>query len=71
MCENPFLKQSGSSDSDYKLYAIQFLKGLKYFDYKLVTADDRNEAKQKFNDKVNDKEQNNNHPGEENDKNID
>ena len=40
LAENQFQKhgsQGAVNENDYKLYAIQFLKTLKYFDYKLIT----------------------------------
>ena len=48
MAENPFVKVGGQNPEDYKLLAIEWLKGLKYLDYELITEDDRNNAKTKF-----------------------
>jgi hypothetical protein len=36
MAENP-LGKSGQGEADYKLYAIEALKKLKYIDYELIT----------------------------------
>jgi hypothetical protein len=45
MAENPFVKVAGLNPDEYKLVAIESLKGLKYLDYELITDDDRNSAK--------------------------
>jgi len=36
MAENDF-KTAGTTEGDYKLYAIEALKKLKYIDYELIT----------------------------------
>jgi len=36
MAENPFSKGTGS-ENDYKLYAIEYIKQLKYIDYELIS----------------------------------
>jgi hypothetical protein len=48
MAENPFVKVGGQNPEDYKLLAIEWLKGLKYIDYELITDEDRTNAKTKF-----------------------
>jgi len=37
MAENP-INRSGTTESDYKLYAIEALKNLKYVDYEVITG---------------------------------
>ena len=49
MAENP-LSKSGTSEADYKLYAIEALKRLKFIDYELITEQQREAAKQKYSD---------------------
>ena len=46
------MKAGGSGDSDYKLYAIQFIKGLKYLDYEVITEHMKEQAKQKHTDEA-------------------
>ena len=36
MAENP-IEKTGQAEADYKLYAIEALKKLKYIDYELIT----------------------------------
>jgi len=52
IADNPFQKTGGSTDGDYKLYAINYLKGLKYLDYELIKSQMREQAKQKHTDEV-------------------
>jgi hypothetical protein len=56
---NPFHRIGASGADDYKLYAIEMLKKLKYLDYQLISIDQRNDAKAKHNDDVADKDQGN------------
>jgi len=63
MAENPFMKAGGgpATPEDYKnfkYYAIEMLKKLKYLDYELINAQQRDLAKQKYNDEAQDKDQN-------------
>ena len=51
MAENP-LNRSGQAEADYKLYAIEALKNLKYIDYELITDQQREAAKQKYSDEL-------------------
>lgn len=51
MAENPFRGPNGiGNNSDYKLYAIEMLKGLKYLDYQLISVDLREMARSKYTD---------------------
>jgi Leucine-rich repeat (LRR) protein len=67
MAENPFVKQGGGPGGaeDYRLYAIEMLKKLKYLDYELINAQQREAAKQKHNDEVQDKDQNASGPADD------
>jgi hypothetical protein len=56
MCENPFFRTGTGNDGDYKLYAIESLKQLKYLDYELITGSMREQAHAKYSDEVNDKD---------------
>ena len=56
MAENPFQRAGGSNEGDYKLYAIECLKNLKYLDYEVINSSMREAAKIKYGDEVNDKE---------------
>ena len=38
MADNPFFKTGSSNEGDYKLYAIESLKALKYLDYELINS---------------------------------
>ena len=51
MAENP-LSRSGQAEADYKLYAIEALKKLKYIDYELITDQQKEAAKQKYSDEL-------------------
>jgi len=53
MAENNFRKP-GQSDQDYKLRAIEYLKKLKYLDYEVITQEQREAAKAKYTDEVQD-----------------
>lgn len=46
------MKAGGSGEGDYKLYAIQFIKGLKYLDYEVITEHMKEQAKQKHTDEA-------------------
>jgi Leucine-rich repeat (LRR) protein len=60
MADNPFEKAGGQKSGDeYRLYAIEMLKGLKYLDYELITDEDKKEAKNKHHDEAGDKDQGN------------
>ena len=50
MAENPFRGPNGIGNMDYKLYAVEMLKGLKYLDYQLISVSEREHAKQKYTD---------------------
>ena len=56
MADNPFQRTGTGSEGDYKLYAIECLKTLKYLDYELINASMREAAKVKYGDEVNDKD---------------
>lgn len=51
MAENP-INRSGTTESDYKLYAIEALKNLKYVDYEVITEHQREAAKTKYSDEL-------------------
>ena len=55
MAENKFTN-SGQTEGDYKLYAIEALKKLKYIDYELITDQQREAAKQKYSDELQEKD---------------
>ena len=56
LAENPFSRAGGGTEGDYKLYAIECLKNLKYLDYELINAQMKENAKIKYGDEVNDKD---------------
>lgn len=55
MNDNPFEK---TSDKKYGPYCISILDDLVYLDYKLITDDDKFNAKELYKDEMNDIEQN-------------
>ena len=55
MNDNPFEK---TSDKKYGPYCISFLDDLVYLDYKLITDDDKFNAKELYKDEMIDNEQN-------------
>ena len=55
MAENP-INKSGSAEADYKLYAIEALKKLKYIDYELITEQQKEAAKSKYSDELTEKD---------------
>ena len=55
MAENKFTN-SGQTEGDYKLYAIEALKRLKYIDYELISEQQREAAKQKYSDELQEKD---------------
>jgi len=55
MNENPFCN---NQETEYKLYAMAFLKKLKYLDYELIEDDQRRAAQDKHKDDVMDKKPN-------------
>lgn len=55
MAENPF-NRSGTTESDYKLYAIEALQKLKYIDYEVITSQQREAAKTKYSDELQEKD---------------
>ena len=69
MAENPFIKVGGSGDQDYKLFTINALQNLKYLDYELINAQQREAAKQKYNDEDLDKD--GGHENKEENKDVD
>jgi hypothetical protein len=42
---------------DYKLFVVAYLKDLKYLDYEVIDADDRNQAMEKYREEIQEKEQ--------------
>jgi Leucine-rich repeat (LRR) protein len=58
MAENRFTN-SGQTEGDYKLYAIEALKKLKYIDYELISEQQREAAKQKYSDELQEKDNQN------------
>ena len=60
MAENPFVKTSGQNPDDYKLLAIEWIKGLKYLDYELIEEDTREKANEKHKEDINENESKNN-----------
>jgi hypothetical protein len=73
MAENPFQKPGGGpgGTDDYRYYAIEMLKKLKYLDYELINAQQRETAKAKHNDEVQDKDQNASNPADDSKNNVD
>ena len=67
MAENPFQKQGGGPGGaeDYRLYAVEMLKGLKYLDYQLIDQQMRDQAKQKHSDEAQDKDANASGPADD------
>jgi len=59
MQDNPFQKTGGSGADEYKFFAIESLKKLKYLDYAIISPEERDQAKQKHSDDVPDKDQGN------------
>ena len=55
--DNPFSKYN---ETEYKQYAIAYLKDLKYLDYELIDEELRDKAKEKYKDDIQDKEIQNN-----------
>ena len=53
MADNPFCKYN---EHDYKLYAIAWLKELKYLDYELIDNEQRNNAIEKLKEEIQDNE---------------
>ena len=53
MADNPFSK---NQDADYKLYAIAYLKDLKYLDYELIEDEVREKANEKYKEEILEKE---------------
>lgn len=49
--ENPFQKHN---DKEYKSYIIAYLKDLKYLDYKLISEQDRNNAREEHKEEMQD-----------------
>ena len=57
IAENPFSKYN---ETEYKQYAIAYLKDLKYLDYELIEDELREKAREKYKDEIQDKEVQNN-----------
>ena len=53
MADNPFYKLK---EAEYRLYAIAFLKTLKYLDYELIDEETRNNATEKHREEFNEQE---------------
>ena len=56
MAENPIHISTAGEENNYKLYAIEALKNLKYIDYELISEELRNAAKTKFSDELQEKD---------------
>ena len=55
MADNPF-QFTGGNETDYKLYTIEMLKGLKYLDYELIDEASRKAAELKYGEQNNEAE---------------
>lgn len=55
MADNPFEYQ-GQNETDYKLFTIEMLKGLKYLDYELIDEANRRAAELKYGEANNEAE---------------
>lgn len=55
MSENP-INRGALTEGDYKLFAIEALKKLKYIDYELITEHQREAAKTKYSDELQEKD---------------
>lgn len=53
MADNPFCKYN---EHEYKLYAIAWLKDLKYLDYELIDEEQRANANDKYKEEIADNE---------------
>jgi hypothetical protein len=53
MADNPFCKYN---EHEYKLYAIAWLKDLKYLDYELIDEEQRTLANDKYKEEIADNE---------------
>ena len=70
MADNPFSRQAPNNQLS-KLYAVESLKGLKYLDYELISDTLRKDAKDKYNDEVNENNNNANSAADEENKALD
>ena len=53
MAENPFTQHN---EHEYKMFAIAYLKELKYLDYELINEEERMNANEKYKEEIADKE---------------
>lgn len=70
MEDNPY-EYTSTSDRDYKLFTICMLKSLKYLDYKLISDNQRSQAKVKYHETVLDFEQQENNKEKEAERTFD
>ena len=70
MEDNPYV-YAGSTEKDYKLFTICMLKGLKYLDYKLISDSVKKQANTKYEEQVNEIEQQENNKEKEAEKTFD
>ncbi len=60
MADNPFYK---SKEAEFKVYALAFLRKLKYLDYELIVEEDRGAAMEKHREEFNEQESQKNQEG--------
>lgn len=70
MEDNPYV-YTGTSDRDYKFFTICMLRSLKYLDYKLISENQRSQAKLKYDETVAEIEQQENNKEKEAEKSYD